>query len=143
MKNKEFTKAVKVSFKKKDSVFKSLEEQASGKKEIEKWREEFSKKFNHFNSDYAGTGGSGKQICDDGCENAYTLEDVESFIDDKLKQRDKYYQDKFKKALPKDWYEGDGWYFLEKENGGSCCPGDDTADGYNKAIDDIEEAWNK
>jgi len=61
-------------------------------KEFEK---EFCGKFNHFNDLYLGhkrnenNPEAGKQICDEGCENVYDLEDVWSFIDHALaKQRE-------------------------------------------------------
>ena len=44
------------------------------------WKKEFDRKFNHFNADYVGTGGSGKQICDSLCRKKYDLEDIKKFI---------------------------------------------------------------
>jgi hypothetical protein len=53
----------------------------------------FEEKFNHFNSDYFGTGGSGKQICDYCCDKAYDLEDVWNFFLPHLKDYNKICRD--------------------------------------------------
>lgn len=36
--------------------------------------------------------------------------------------------------------ESDGWEYARKH---SCCPGDDWADGYNKAVKDVAKLINK
>lgn len=62
----------------------------------EEWVKEFDIKFNHFNGEYLGTDGNGKQIDDEICDKQYDLEDVKAFISQLLLQKEQEVRDKIK-----------------------------------------------